>query len=143
MFGENYPYAATTRPDPANERGAWRVEVCPSKAAARDNFLNVIQVADNDCRDFGKVTAVESDTVAGAVVADRVVTFSADSRPLSACSFRFKSSLPELKILVTDLQPGMWTVTCNGKVICTGEVRQDEGLLYFSGSAGSYELKRK
>ena len=145
VFGENYPNAATTRPDPANERGAWRVEVCPSKAAARDNFLNVIQVADNDCRDFGKVTAVESETVAGAVVADRVVTFSADSRPLSACSFLLnpKAHKGEFKILVTDLQPGMWTVTCNGKVICTGEVTQDEGLLYFSGSAGSYELKRK
>ena len=47
VFGENYPNAATTRPDPCNERGAWRVEVTPKAAAKEDCFLNVMQVMDN------------------------------------------------------------------------------------------------
>jgi heparin/heparan-sulfate lyase len=47
VFGENFPNAATTRPDPCNERGAWRVEVTPKKDAKEDCFLNVMQVMDN------------------------------------------------------------------------------------------------
>ena len=47
VFGENYPNAATTRPDPCNERGAWRVEVTPSIETAEDCFLNVIQVSES------------------------------------------------------------------------------------------------
>ena len=47
VFGENFPNAATTRPDPCNERGAWRVEVTPKTEAKEDCFLNVMQVMDN------------------------------------------------------------------------------------------------
>ena len=144
VFGTNYPNAATTRPDPANERGAWRVEVCPSKASAADNFLNVIQVADNDCKDFSPVALVESATVAGAVVSDRVVTFSRDSKPLDTCAFEVradkKSARESYKILVTDLNPGRWTVKSSGKTLGVFEVTPESGTLYFDAPAGLFEL---
>ena len=144
VFGTNYPNAATTRPDPANERGAWRVEVCPSKASAADNFLTVIQVADNDCKDFAAVALVESATVAGAVVSDRVVTFSRDSKPLDACAFEVrvdkKSARESYKILVTDLNPGRWTVKSSGKTLGVFEVSPESGTLYFDAPAGLFEL---
>lgn len=144
VFGTNYPNAATSRPDPANERGAWRVEVCPSKASVADNFLNVIQVADNDCKDFSAVASVESGTVAGAVVADRVVTFSRDSRPLDSCAFEVKadkkSARDSYKILVTDLKPGRWTVKSSGSTLGVFEVSPESGTLYFDAPAGSFTL---
>ncbi|MGN0188246.1 MAG: heparin/heparin-sulfate lyase HepB [Candidatus Cryptobacteroides sp.] len=145
VFGTNYPNAATSRPDPANERGAWRVEVCPSKASVSDNFLNVIQVADNDCKNFGAVAMVESATVAGAVVADRVVTFSRDSKALDACSFEVKADKKSgkagsYKILVTDLKPGRWTVKSSGRTLGVFEVAPESGTLYFDAPAGLFEL---
>lgn len=61
VFCENYPNAATTRPDPCNERGAWRVEVTPKKAAKEDCFLNVMQVMDNTCTPL-PVKRIEADS---------------------------------------------------------------------------------
>ena len=110
VFGTNYPNEPR-RPDPANERGAWRVELSPKSPSETDLFLNVIQVTDNSCNDLYKVRTVTGERVGGgktvsvrtangdamfcgpgewdgtspvtgAWVKDRVVTFSTDSCPL-------------------------------------------------------------
>ena len=36
----------STRPDDANERGAWRVEISPATAAAENYFLNAVLLID-------------------------------------------------------------------------------------------------
>ena len=66
VFGENYPNAATTRPDPCNERGAWRVEVTPSIEAVEYCFLNVIQVSDKDSDSKLDVRRIDAEKVVGA-----------------------------------------------------------------------------
>ena len=144
VFGENYPNAATTRPDPCNERGAWRVEVTPKTAAKEDCFLNVIQVAETSCKKMLPVQRIDADKVVGVSVADRVVTFSRDSKALSeAFSFEIpKSAGKGVKVLVTDLAPGKWTVTNGKKVVEQAQVDPDSGSLYFTAAPGKYTLTR-
>ena len=144
VFGENYPNAATTRPDPCNERGAWRVEVTPKTAAKEDCFLNVIQVAETSCKKMLPVQRIDADKVVGVSVADRVVTFSRDSKALSE-DFSFeipKSAGKSVKVLVTDLAPGKWTVTNGKKVVEQAQVDPDSGSLYFTAAPGKYTLTR-
>ena len=84
VFGTNYPNdALPNRPDDANERGAWRVEVSPAVPAAENYFLNVMQVADNTCKRMNDVKRIDAGKVVGVQIADRIVTFSKNSLPLS------------------------------------------------------------
>lgn len=142
VFGENYPNSPTRRPDPANERGEWRVEVTPGAESAEDCFLNVMQVADTGCRDFHKVTRIDGENVKGVVIADRVVTFAEDLGELKRFSFSFKGN-GDYRILVTDLLPGTWQVRRNGKVIIPAvDVEEGDGAFYFTGAPGTYEFRR-
>lgn len=145
VFGTNYSNAATSRPDPANERGEWRVEVVPVNPSAEDCFLNVIQVADNSCRSFNDVRRIDGDKVAGAMISDRVVIFGRDGQALDKrVGFEIPDSEKEFRILVTDLVPGVWKVIKDGKVLIpAAEVRADDGTLYFSGQSGHYTLYMK
>ena len=140
VFGENYPNAATTRPDPCNERGEWRVEVTPKTAAAEDCFLTVIQVMDNTVASL-PVLRIDGDNVIGAAVCGRVVMFRRDSGQLSeAFSFEVpKSAGKKVKVLLTDLAEGAWTIKRNDKVFKTDvTVTSEEGCIYFDAAPGQY-----
>ena len=145
VFGNNYPNAATTRPDPCNERGAWRVEVTPGKESKEDCFFNVIQVADNSVGKMLPVRRIDADKVVGAAVSDRVVMFSRDSRQLSD-SFSFeipKAAGKQVKILLTDLAEGSWNIIKDGKAFKRNvAVSPDTGTIYFTGSPGRYTVER-
>ena len=145
VFGNNYPNAATTRPDPCNERGAWRVEVTPGKESKEDCFFNVIQVADNSVGKMLPVRRIDADKVVGAAVSDRVVMFSRDSRQLSD-SFSFeipKAAGKQVKILLTDLAEGSWNIIKDGKAFKRNvTVNPDTGTIYFTGSPGRYTVER-
>lgn len=144
VFGENYPNAATTRPDPCNERGAWRVEVTPKKDAKEDCFLNVMQVMDNSVTPQS-VQKIEGEKVVGALVADRMVLFARDSRALFD-SFTFeipKSAGKSVKVLLTDLAEGEWIVKCGKKSILKNvKVDADSGTLYFIAQPGIYSIEK-
>lgn len=145
VFGNNYPNAATTRPDPCNERGAWRVEVTPGKGSKEDCFFNVLQVADNSVKKMLPVRRIDADKVVGAAVSDRVVMFSRDSRQLSD-SFSFeipKAAGKQVKILLTDLAEGSWNIIKDGKAFKRNvAVSPDTGTIYFTGSPGRYTFER-
>ncbi len=144
VFGENYPNAATTRPDPCNERGAWRVEVTPKNQAKEDCFLNVIQVMDNECKEL-PVQRIDAEKVVGVEVADRVVIFNRASGQLNEdLSFTISSkNRKEYRILITDLESGVWKVSRNGKTLKTYEVSESAGTIYLTGTAGKYTLTRQ
>lgn len=145
VFGNNYPNAATTRPDPCNERGAWRVEVTPGKESKEDCFFNVIQVADNSVGKMLPVRRIDADKVVGAAVSDRVVMFSRDSRQLSdSFSFEIPKAAGKLvKILLTDLAEGSWNIIKDGKTFKRNvAVSPDTGTIYFTGSPGRYTVER-
>lgn len=144
VFGKNYPNAATTRPDPCNERGEWRVEVTPKKAAKEDCFLNVMQVMDNSVTHL-PVQRIDGDKVVGVSVSDRVVVFAHDSKSLSD-NFTFeipKSAGKSVKVLLTDLEAGDWTVLCGKKpMVKSAEVSGECGTLYFTAPPGKYTVIR-
>ena len=149
VFGENYPNKATTRPDPCNERGEWRVELCPKNPADEDCFLNVIQVGDAGCKDL-PVQRIDAQDVVGAIIADRAVLFCRDSKTLDkAFSFTLLDKdihvagkmTKELKVLVTDLAAGNWKVMRGGKVFLESvKVNATDGTLYLTLPAGEYQF---
>lgn len=144
VFGTNYANdAMPRRPDDANERGAWRIEISPATATAENYFLNVMQVADNTCLQMNEVKRIDADKIVGVQIADRVVTFSKDSQPLPG-KFNFAVSGGQtMKFVITDLIPGTWQIKKDGKVYIPAlEVRTDDGILSFEGTAGRYEFLR-
>lgn len=171
VFGENYPNHATTRPDPANERGAWRVEICPSVEQTEDVFLNVLQVADNGCESFHETTLIENESIVGVVIDDRMVVFSRTLQPLKGgftvtvpgmvnqsaggggsdairgASYVTGGSSPStagiIRLLITDLQPGTWQVRKNGETVYAAlPVHDDDGTLYIDVTPGTYTFLR-
>ena len=141
--GVNYPATPQpSRPDVACERGAWRVEICPSSGAAADNFLNVMQIADNGCTAFHEVKPVEGEGVTGLVVSDRGVVFALDG---GAVSGELSFTLPAAcKLLVTDLAAGKWTVSRDGKTVSkSAKVTAQDGCLYMDAVAGKYVIKKQ
>ncbi len=143
VFGENYPNAATTRPDPCNERGAWRVEVTPKKESKEDSFLNVMQVMDNSVKPL-PVQRIDAEKVVGAAIDDRMVFFSRDSRQLTG-TFTFeipKTSGKRVKVLLTDLAEGKWTVSKGKKTIASAKVNDQSGTLYFEAAPGKYVVSK-
>jgi hypothetical protein len=140
--GRNYPNE-TTPPDP--EKATWRVEVSPRRPAAADLFLNVIEVMDGaSAASRGPaIEKIESADVVGMKFADRVVVFQSSGdradRPV-AFSVRGEGTL---KFVVTDLATGTWQVRRNGQIAAPAMVvSDDEGVAYFEGPAGTYELRR-
>ena len=144
VFGTNYTNdPIPSRPDPSNERGAWRVEISPVRPSAENYFLNVLQVADNTCKRLNEVKRLYGTHTIGVQIADRVVTFSKDSEPLSG-SFQIEvESAGTLKFVITDLKPGNWQVLKDNEVyLPIREVKSDDGILCFEGTAGVYEFRR-
>ena len=160
VFGKNFPNAATTRPDPCNERGAWRVELSPKAAAKEDRFLNVIQVSDKSVKKGLPVTRIDGEgsgnvggtigtQAVGAIVGDRAVVFSADcGRSAEGYSFEIplsatkKHRTKKFKVLATGLTAGEWTVERNGKPLGRFAVTEDAGTLYFDAAPGKYTVKK-
>ena len=142
VFGENYPNAATTRPDPCNERGEWRVEVTPKSASKEDCFLNVMQVMDNAVKPL-PVMKIDGEKVVGALVADRLVMFSRSGQSLAE-GFTFeipKSAGKQVKVLLTDLQAREWTIRNGKKCVCKATAHSDEGTLYVTLAPGKYTIE--
>lgn len=142
VFGKNYPNEPRDGQDEANERGAWRVEVTPQKAAKEDYFLNVMQVTDNRNKDIHQVNRIKARDVIGIQLADRIALFSKDAELLDrSFSFSVKGT-GKLKCIITDLKAGKWRVIHNGKPLTEGVVKEKEGILYFEGSTGNYTCLR-
>lgn len=144
VFGTNYANdALPARPDAANERGEWRVEVSPLAPSVENYFLNVMQVADNTCKQMNDAKRIDAAKVVGVQIADRVVTFSKNSEPLSGKFDMKVSGSNTLKFVLTDLAPGTWQIKKEGKVVIPAiDVRSDDGILSFEGLAGEYEFSR-
>lgn len=150
VFGTNWPNAATTRPDPCNERGAWRVELSPKAESQEDSFLNVIQVSDRSVKKSLPVSRIEGKGAEGALVGDRAVVFSSDcGRTGDGYSFTIPSSAAKkhktkkFRILLTGLEQGVWTLERGGKTLGNYEVGKDDGTVYFEAAPGEFRVVRK
>ena len=142
--GTNYANAPQAgRPDPRNERGEWRVEVSPSAPANEDYFLNVIQVADNNCNELHKASLLKGENLVGAVIANRIVTFSKDGETINGKAEMDVQGNGTFKFVMTDMKPGTWQVKKDGKIFIAYKwVGAEDGVLSFEGGSGHYEFFR-
>lgn len=142
--GTNYANAPQAgRPDPRNERGEWRVEVSPSAPANEDYFLNVIQVADNNCNELHKASLLKGENLVGAVIADRIVTFSKDGETINGKAEMDLQGNGTFKFVMTNMKPGTWQVKKDGKIFIPYKwVGAEDGVLSFEGGSGHYEFFR-
>lgn len=142
--GTNYANAPQAgRPDPRNERGEWRVEVSPSAPANEDYFLNVIQVADNNCNELHKASLLKGENLVGAVIADRIVTFSKNGETINGKAEMDVQGNGTFKFVMTDMKPGTWQVKKDGKIFIPYKwVGAEDGVLSFEGGSGHYEFFR-
>ena len=142
--GTNYANAPQAgRPDPRNERGEWRVEVSPSAPANEDYFLNVIQVADNNCNELHKASLLKGDNLVGAVIADRIVTFCKDGETINGKAEMDVQGNGTFKFVMTNMKPGTWQVKKDGKIFIPYKwVGAEDGVLSFEGGSGHYEFFR-
>lgn len=142
--GTNYANAPQAgRPDPRNERGEWRVEVSPSAPANEDYFLNVIQVADNNCNELHKASLLRGENLVGAVIADRIVTFSKNGETINGKAKMDVQGNGTFKFVMTDMKPGTWQVKKDGKIFIPYKwVGTEDGVLSFEGGSGHYEFFR-
>lgn len=143
--GKNYENKATTRPDPCNERGAWRVEVSPAAANTEDCMLNVIQVGDDVANIYNKAQLVSNGNFNSTVIKNFVVLFAKDSKQIEGKGGCKLSHKGEATIIVTDLAAGQWQIKRNGRILeVNGQqavtVKTEEGVLSFKGASGTYEF---
>lgn len=142
VFGKNYYTAPTARrPDIAKEYGQWRIEQTPSEAREEDCFLNVMQVADNNIKKLHKIYRINNESAAGAIISDRGVIFNKTGKEFKgAFSFNIEQAAVSVKMLITDLSPGKWTVYKDGSLLKTIIVKNEELCAYMELGYGKYEL---
>ncbi len=138
VFGENFPNPVKEN-TAEYEIGEWRAEVSPSKPAANDLFLNVLQVMDAPTAPL-EARLIEGDNLCGVFLSGVTVLFRKDgvrtNRPV-----RFQSE--GSRFLVSDLAEGTWQVWRNGAVVQPAvRVLDEQGTLWLEGPAGTYELRR-
>ena len=139
LGGVNYP----TRPLESiqtEEPGSWRVQIRPKVESGSDAFFNVMQVMDGLASPLA-VSRISTSDLEGAMVSDRVVTFSKSGSLMDhPVSFPFAGSGTK-KVVMTDMAPGLWMVRKTGStVVSTIEVKAPAHVLYFSNTPGTYEV---
>ena len=142
VFGTNYPNDVPG--DTRNERGAWRVEISPKKAATEDYYLNVMQVTDNNQQELYTVKKIEDKNIIGVEIADRIITFSKNSEVIDyPFSFTIETD-KELNFLISDLHEGIWEIKKDNVIVVPNDtVKNGSRILYFKGSAGQYSFLLK
>ncbi len=141
----NYPI------EPANinnteEGGAWRAEVSPSAPQESDLMLNVMQVMDADSTSRALATELlQSDHFVGVRIAARFTALfgKGETNVGEGATFTLPGLTGTSDVLVTDLEPGSWTVQRNGAAVSGPHTATaDEGTIYLPGlAAGSYTLR--
>lgn len=92
---------------------------------------------------MNEVKRIDAERIVGVQIADRVVTFSKNSEPISGKFDMTINGNETIRFVLSDLVPGTWQVRKDGKVyIPAMEVRSDDGILNFEGTAGHYEFFR-
>ena len=140
-FVDGVDYYAKTDPADLCEGGGYRVEVSPGIASEMDYFLNVMQVGEHTTKAL-PAQLIETEAVAGAVIADRVAIFSKSSER-QTCDLEFYVPDGNYEILVADVAAGDWDIERNGRKICTEKASEDGGVVVFKGSGGDYRLRKK
>lgn len=140
VFGKHYPQTFRNPGRNSMDSAMWRIEISPEHASAADNFLNVMQVMDLDGDvESLPVTSADTDKMAGAMIGDRIVLFSKDSRLIDdRVDIRIRGK-GTFKVLLTDMGHGAWCIRRKRGEPVEVIVNQDQ-VLYFNATAGDYVI---
>ena len=135
----NYPQQMSSS-DNSWDGAIWRVELSPQTASPDDAFMNVMQVTDADNNILLPVVAIETTQMTGVQIGDRIVLFSKSGNLVDTPINLNVIGSGTFKVLITDLEKGNWSITgLNSPEI----VKNDNHLIYFQASAGSYVIAKK
>ncbi len=142
--GINYPQYFSSENN-SGDNVIWRTEISPKRASEADVFLNVMQVMSNIGNIHSlPVERLETTQLVGAKLGNRIVLFSKNSDTENQ-TIEFKIEGKETcKVLITDLAKGDWTISSSDKKYNdTNTVTDNNNLIYFEASAGSFTITKK
>ncbi|MEX2234776.1 MAG: heparin/heparin-sulfate lyase HepB [Cyclobacteriaceae bacterium] len=145
VFGVNYTQASHRPETNSVEGGAWRIEVFPRNAALIDNFLNVMQVMDNDENASPlSVEKMEAGKMVGTKIGNRIVLFSTDGEVIAEKVKIKITGEGNFKVLLTDMEEGEWKIEClTNTKNSIPVIKNDKQLLYFDAKSGDYIISKK
>ncbi len=136
--GQNYP--ADRVPQPADEAGAWRVEVQATAERKDELFLNVLQVS-ADGKSPDPARALSTDSHSGFLLRDHLVLFSKDAtRRDKPMEWNLPARPATYNCVVTGLAEGRWQIEA-GNELKTFDVDQSSGIGSFRGASGTNRLR--
>lgn len=129
---------------PSNNSGdgaAWRVEVSPISPSAINQFLNVMQVMDADCKIPAlSVKKIETKEMIGARIYNRIVLFSKNGNAAEQPIKLTINGEQPVKVLITDVKAGKWQIMNEKAAISF--VNSTDGCLYFTTLPGEYSITK-
>jgi hypothetical protein len=140
VFGQNFDQTFSHPGRNSSDSAMWRIEVSPSHSQSVDQFLNVMQVMDNDAQQHAlAVQKLDAGRLTGLAVADRVVFFSKDGQVVNdEIKISIKGS-ERYKVLLTDISKGEWKVqSLTKKENPVRLITSNADVLYFEAEKGNY-----
>lgn len=136
--GNNYPNRLIPL-DNSGDGAAWRVEVSPVNPSDTNQFLNVMQVMDADCRVPSlSVKKLVTEEMVGARIYNRIVLFSKNGNNVEHSIKLAIDGKEPVKVLITDVEPGRWQIM--HKKVVSSFVNSTDGCLYFTALPGEYSI---
>jgi len=122
-----------------SDNAVWRVELSPKTPSETDVFLNVMQVTDAGNKQLLPVEKMETETMTGVKIGERIVLFAKSGNPENRpISLNIKGN-GDCEVLITDLEQGNWKITGANS---PGIVRVTDNHVYFQATAGNYVITK-
>lgn len=126
----------------SSEYGWGRVEISPSVEATEDYFLNVMYVSDADnMSPVDEAELIETDDILGAKIFDKVTLFAKDKERISDDITFTIPGEGDVAVTVAGISEGKWKITGENGKSQTKVATKEGGIIYYTGSAGTYELQ--
>ncbi len=144
VFGTKYPNKAYATDGTTIEETPWHIQVSPRTENDVDYFLNVLQVSDAGIENAPyEAERVDTKTTHGVKINDRIVLFGKAS-DVSSEPVDIKISEDKIyKVLVCDLEPGVWTLYKDGTATGQQTVTDEASVFNFEGGMGTYKLVKE
>ena len=141
VFGTEYSNKPYTIDGATLDETPWHIQVSPRCENDVDYFLNVIQVSDAGVENPPyEAVRVDTKLTHGVKINDRYVLFGKASELIGEAVDVVIDEDKTYKVLVCDLEPGVWTLYKDGEAIGQKEVEEGSSTFNFEGGKGSYKL---